>query len=406
MYLDDNILLEILQDTNLKGKEINWKNRKINNSIIAKSFKRLKKLNRANRLEDCGTLLKFAECEKDNYKKLVKANFCHDRLCPICNWRKSVLLQYQLKQMIIELKKQQNVEFVFLTLTSSNVDGKDLSKNLDSMYKAFNRFFKYKKLNDMSVGYIRTLEVTRNTNKNSKDYNTYHAHFHVLIAVKPSYFRDKTYIRQSDFVNLWKKALKVNYNPIVHIEKVKPKSKKQSLMSAILEVAKYSVKDTDYICDTDKETDAVVKTLSGALKGRRLIGFSKVFKEIRANLKLQDVEDDNTDLINHNDKECHCPKCGNILNNVVYGWKDTYKNYFKLDISVDEIENLFCNSYLYKFRKKRLIKPKEEPARMKNVVDKKNIVLLSKSFDFDLVSSIQKKSDKFYQLTLNDLGFI
>lgn len=396
MYLDDNILVEILQDANLKGKEINWKDRKINNSVIAGSFKRLKKFDRANRLEDCGTLLKFAECEKDNYKKLIKANFCHDRLCPICNWRKSKLLQYQLKQIMIELKKQQNVEFVFLTLTSSNVDGKDLSKNLDSMYKAFNRFFKYKKLNDMSVGYIRTLEVTRNTNKNSKDYNTYHAHFHVLIAVKPSYFRDKTYIRQSDFVNLWKKALKVNYSPVVHIEKVKPKSKKQSLMSAILEVAKYSVKDTDYICATDEETDMVVKTLSGALKGRRLIGFSKVFKEIRAKLKLQDVEDENTDLINHNDKECHCPKCGGVLNNVVYGWKVAYKNYFKLDISADEIENLFCSSYLYKFRKKRLIKPKVKSIQTVNVVVKESMILLSK----------QEKFNEFYQLTLDDLGFI
>lgn len=355
MYLDDNILLEILQDTNLKGKEINWKSRKINNSVIAESFKRLKKFNRANRLEDCGTLLKFDECGNDDYKKLIRANFCHDRLCPICNWRKSILLQYQLKQIIIELKKQQNVEFVFLTLTSNNVDGKDLSKNLDSMYKAFNKFFKYKKLDNMSVGYIRTLEVTRNTNKNSKDYNTYHAHFHVLIAVKPSYFKDKTYLRQSDFVNLWKKALKVNYSPIVHIEKVKPKSKKQGLMSAVLEVAKYSVKDTDYICSTDEETDSVVKTLSGALKGRRLIGFSKVFKEIRAKLKLQDVEDESCDLINHKDNECRCPKCGGVLNSVVYGWKNTYKNYFKLDLSADEIDYLFSQSYIYRFKKEKKV---------------------------------------------------
>jgi len=47
----------------------------------------------------------------------------------------------------------------------------------------------------------------------------------VLLPVKKSYFTGKLYISQKDWTSLWKKAMKLDYTPIVHIQRVKGKTK-------------------------------------------------------------------------------------------------------------------------------------------------------------------------------------
>ena len=60
--------------------------------------------------------------------------------------------------------------------------------------------FKRKKVNSIAKGYVRKLEVTYNAERDD-----YHPHFHVLIAVNRSYFKDtKTYISQKEWLNLWR----------------------------------------------------------------------------------------------------------------------------------------------------------------------------------------------------------
>lgn len=360
MYNNTNITDEILQDVKLNNKKIDWKGRKQKSLALSRSYLRLKMYNKAERVGDCCSLLKFDECEHDGYKKLVKVNSCHDRLCSPCNTMRSKLLSYQLMQMISEVKKQGDFEYVFLTLTIPNVKGRDLSKAYDKIFSGFTRLFRYKRVDNMCVGAVRSLETTINLDKNSKSYFTYHPHLHVLIAVRPTYFKDKTYIRQAEWVRLWKKAMRVNFNPIVHIEKVKPRfDGKDGLMKAISEVAKYSVKDADYLYDDEKITDKVVKTLSYALKSRRLVGFTKLFKEIRAKLKLQDIESEDADLIAHTEHNDCCPVCGGTLHPTVYNWvifsKDN-QNYFKLDLSPDEIDMLFSISRIYQKRRSKIKK--------------------------------------------------
>lgn len=360
MYNNTNITDEILQDVKLNNKKIDWKGKKLKSLALSRSYLRLKMYNKAERVSDCSALLQFNECKNDNYKKLVRANFCRDRLCPTCNERRSRLLSYQLMQMIGEVNRQGNYEYVFLTLTVPNVKGKDLSKTYDRIFAGFTRLFRYKRVDNMCVGAVRSLETTINLDKNSKSYFTYHPHLHVLIAVKPTYFKDKTYIRQAEWVRLWKKAMRVNFNPIVHIQKVKPRfDGKDGLMKAISEVAKYSVKDADYLYDDEKITDKVVRTLAYALKSRRLVGFTKLFKEVRAKLKLQDIESDDTDLIAHTEHNDCCPVCGGSLYPAVYNWvifNKNNQNYLKLDLSPDEIDMLFSMSRIYQKRRSKIKK--------------------------------------------------
>src|SRR5699024_4502293 len=108
-------------------------------------------------------------------------------------------------------------KYIFLTLTVKNCYGEDLKDTLDLMTGSFNKLNQRKPFKNAVKGYFRSLEVTYN-----EDENTYHPHFHLILAVNKSYFSDtKSYLSQEDWTNLWKESLKVDYTPIVDVRRIK-----------------------------------------------------------------------------------------------------------------------------------------------------------------------------------------
>lgn len=290
--------IEILVDKDKKGKEIDWKSKKIRNILLAESYKRLH-LKKAYRVQECGTYLEFKQSkENPNLKKLSNANFCKDRLCPMCSWRRSLKIFGQVSKIMDKLQEGNEYEFLFLTLTSKNVYGENLSEELNNLFYGINKFFKITKLKKSIKGWFRALEVTHNLNEKSKSYDTYHPHFHIILIVNKSYFNDKNlYISQKEWKNFWKKSLKIDYDPIVDIRKINSKKKQKDIKSIVAESAKYTVKDNDYIILKKEElTDKSVYILNNSLKNRRLIAFGGEFKKIHKLLNLNDIEEDN--LIN------------------------------------------------------------------------------------------------------------
>jgi len=328
----DNTTGEVLQDLKKNGKERPWKGKKMNSLTVLKSFQNLGFEKKAERMEKCGAWLKFAECRNDNYKKLIHANFCKDRMCPMCNWRRSLKLQWQIMQILHKAVERKRMRFVFVTLTVRNVPGSELEDAISKMLKAFKRFMEYKAIDDFCIGYVRNLEVTYNAQRDD-----YHHHIHILMAMKPSYFDGKNYMRVSRWVGLWQRAHKLDYTPVVWVYEVKSKSKSRPkeipVLKAAAEIGKYSVKDTDYIFKgNQKLQDAVIQVLSAALKGRRLIGFGKLFDELHKELKLQNVEDKDADLVGNSEKKCDCPICQSTLVEQLYKWHYGFKNYIGKDI--------------------------------------------------------------------------
>jgi plasmid rolling circle replication initiator protein Rep len=331
------IVSKALQDKKINGKERPWRNKKMKSLKVSESFKRLNLKNRAERTKYCGSELKFGECSKDGQKKLLHANFCKDRLCPMCNWRRSGMLQGQVMEILHQATEERKMKFIFLTLTVKNCKKHELKSTIDSLFEGFRRLFQYKAVDNVVVGWVRCLEITRNNKRYSKDYDTYHPHFHILIGVTPSYFSGQEYLSKKKWASLWRKSLKLDYEPIVYVKAVKPKQEGQSAEAAAIETAKYSVKDTDYIHESTKETDKVISVLAEALKSRRLVGFGKLFKEIKARLKLRDVESDDADLVGNEKKECSCPLCGGILVETLYRWHMGYKNYISVEVLPVEV---------------------------------------------------------------------
>jgi len=286
LKLDDEGNYIINKNTGeIKGND--WKQKKEQNILLVESYQRLGMENRAKKTKNCGSYLEFTKY-KNGQKKLTQAYFCKDRLCGMCNWRKSNKMRGQLTQIIEEIKERDpKLKYLFLTLTIKNCSGDDLGKTITKLIEGQRKLLKYKKVNNNLVGTFRALEITV-----AKD-GKYHPHLHLLLAVEPSYFyrKGKNYIAQKEWSLLWQKALKVDYIPVVDIKRAKGNN-------GVVEVAKYTVKATDYINANNKAlTDERVIVLSKALKGRRLLSYTGIFKEIKKELMLVDIEDKDVDLI-------------------------------------------------------------------------------------------------------------
>lgn len=332
--------VDFLKDINRDGKERPWKKKKEQSLKMAEAYQEAGLHKKATRMCQCGNVLEFKKI--DNGMKLANAYFCKIRLCPMCMWRRSLKLVNQNTRIIERANEKHNLSWVFLTLTVKNVAGEDLKTKLAHLTGSFKRLFERKKVENAVVGFIRTLEITRDTDrlvtekryKNNPKYyksrglkvgdvnpnfNTYHPHYHVLICVKPSYFKKPDeYIKQEEWTSLWQKSARLDYTPIVDIRPVKPKkqSERQSVfatvheiensiseMGAVLETSKYAVKDMDVITNFEdiEESAEVVKVLDKALHRKRLIGYGGLLDEIKNELELEDVESDNANLIQLDD---------------------------------------------------------------------------------------------------------
>ena len=94
-------------------------------------------------------------------------------------------------------------------------------------------------------------------------YDTYHPHFHCILAVNPTYFDSRDYIKRDDWLAMWQKAIQDPTITQVDVRKVKPKKTKNTgtgfgdivsaadIVSAVCEVAKYTVKSGDYVLPWD-----------------------------------------------------------------------------------------------------------------------------------------------------------
>ncbi len=344
-----------LMDKTKNGNERPWKEKKINNIKVSNSYRRLmlkfpELSNKAYNLENCATYLEFKKYQ-DNSLKLSLANFCKVRLCPMCAWRRSLKIFSQVSKVMNVLEQEKNCKFIFLTLTCENINSDELNSQLDLLSKSFIKLFKRKDVKQSIKGYFRALEITHDTNKYiTKDmyygnqdkhlksrakyykglglrigdlnpnFNKYHPHYHCILVVNKSYFTDvKFYLSQNKWTSLWQESLNCDYVPIVDVRKLKNNSNKE-----ISEVAKYTVKDNDYITHDDNLTDETVYTLDLALRNRRLVGFSGVFKEIHKELNLKDLDNDD-DLIHIDDDEEMREDLEYEL--VTYKWNVGYSNY-------------------------------------------------------------------------------
>lgn len=200
----------------------------------------------SDRIKDCSEVLEFGwkpDKETGEVKlKLARASFCRVRHCPVCQWRRSMKWQARMLEAIPLIKKDYpSYRWIFLTLTVKNCEVSELRETLNAMNKGFARLSQLKSY--PGKGWVKCIEVTKSTEAMA------HPHIHCLILVSSAYFGGSYYLNQSEWVKLWKKSCRLDYNPVVDVRVIKPKQGKSDIESAIAETLKYTVKPSDMIED-------------------------------------------------------------------------------------------------------------------------------------------------------------
>lgn len=313
----------VLKDIKKNGKEQPWQKKKLAN-VNYFELLHILKFKKAERVSKCGEILEF-DVTNEGRMKLAKAWFCKSPLCSMCNWRKTMKRSVQTTKIVEEVIRQKpNARWLFLTLSVKNVfAGEELDRSLKQMTVGFNRLMKYKKVIKNMIGFMRSTEVT----VNQKD-GSYNQHMHVLLCVESTYFKSSDdYLSQKNWTDLWQKAMKLYYVPVVHIESVKNKKRnKQSeftaIEAAVQETAKYAVKDSDYLTGNLENDLEVVKDLEQGLFKKRMISYGGLLKVIHKELNLDDLEEG--DLIHVDDESETEEKAYSIIAQ----WNWNLKNYY------------------------------------------------------------------------------
>lgn len=339
---------DFLVDVSFTGKERPWRDKKIMNQILASVYD-IVNPKKSERLRKCSSFLEYV-LQDNGLKRLHKADFCRVRLCPVCTWRRGLKIFSQVSSIMRGMESDREYGYIFLTLTVKNCSADDLDEILNGMMGAWNKFIGYKDIKKTVKGWFRSLEITHDVNEfitkemwygnsekkmNSRasyykklglkigdmnpGYNTFHPHFHCILAVNKTYFKDKDYIKYEEWTSLWKKALGIDYSPKVNVQRVKGNT-----AQAVAEVSKYAVKDSDYIIPDDWDfTVDTVRLLDKVLDRRRFVGFGGKFKEWHKKLNLDDEM--NGDLINleNRDKEEASDE------RIFYVWNAGYSQYVR-----------------------------------------------------------------------------
>ena len=245
---------------------------------LSRVYELLSLYRRADRVAQCGSEIEFGILQ-DGSKKLVKANFCRDRLCPMCNWRRSLKLYSQVSQ-VMDVLESEGYCFLFLTLTLRNCPWDELPAAIEDFLSGW-RFMYHKApiFRRAVYGTSRALEITVNHGA-----RTYHPHLHVVLAVKPSYFTSRDYISQAQWTQLWRSCCDISYDPIVNIKRIKETSQ------GFKEISKYAVKGSDFLVGSPELMQRHVSNFLAGLSGRRLVGSTGVFKRVQRELCLDDPE--------------------------------------------------------------------------------------------------------------------
>lgn len=260
------------------------------------------------RIDFCSQLLDFRlvpdQADGLIKLKLSSARFCRVRTCPVCQWRRSLRWKAKAYKVLPRIVAQYpNHRWLFVTLTVKNCPITELKETLVWMNKSWQRLTQLKAF--PAIGWLRSTEVTR-----GKD-GSAHPHFHCLLMVPPGYF-GKNYIKQTEWVEMWRKSLRIDYNPMMDVQAVK---KGKQPMQLIPELLKYCVKESDLVGDREWFLE-----LTRQMHKMKSVVTGGVLKEY-----LKELEQEPEDLIGQ-DNEGEADE-GHLF----FGWKPKQKKYRMVD---------------------------------------------------------------------------
>ena len=268
-----------LWDVSKSRRDKCWDKHRENTDKVTNYYRETEEFDRyATRMDFCSQLLDFRLVVEEHELKLKldTARFCRVRHCPVCQWRRSLMWKAKAFKILPTIvQAYPKYRWLFLTLTVRNCQITELRNTLRLLNQSWQRMSQRKKF--PAIGWIRSTEVTRSEDGSA------HPHFHCLLLVKPSYF-GKSYMKQKDWIELWRSCLRIDYDPILDIRAVKRGHQPMELLPEIL---KYCVKESDLVADQEWFLE-----LTRQMYKMRTIATGGVLKEY-----LKQLEEEPEDLI-------------------------------------------------------------------------------------------------------------
>ena len=250
--------------------------KKLKLKVFGEYMQKFTSMSMKSRIAECGDFIGFLKTI-DGDVRLDGGNFCNNRFCPFCSWRKARKDGYLLQTLMGYINKVHEKEFIFLTLTAPNVLSHKLEEEINDFNESWKRMTKLKRVSAINKGFVRKLEVTYNQERND-----YHPHFHILLAVNRSYFKDKElYVSRDEWLSMWQSSKRDSSITQVDIRRAKFDDFK-----SVLEIATYSAKASEYLLNAD-----IFKVFYENLKGRQLITFNGLFKDTLKAFKNGELEE-------------------------------------------------------------------------------------------------------------------
>jgi plasmid rolling circle replication initiator protein Rep len=240
-------------------------------------------------------------------QKVQSSHFCHQRLCPVCSWRKATAWRRRLipglEAFHLEHPKHRPL---FLTLTVRNCPVDELRQTIREMHRAWNRLVQRSEF--PTPFWLRRTEVTlKHAISTSQKCDAVgaavgagrrplteegadpallhlqgaeqgwgpamaHPHIHALLLVPARYF-GPDYIRQSRWRELWMDTARLDYPPVVDVRRGRAKDQAlgdhRASVAAAIEAAKYISKATDLM-----NSPELFREVSAQLRDVRMISVS------------------------------------------------------------------------------------------------------------------------------------
>jgi plasmid rolling circle replication initiator protein Rep len=296
--------------SDLSEKDKPWDKHRGNADKVANHYRGSEFKQYATRIDFCSQLLDFRlvpDADQGELKlKLSSARFCRVRTCPVCQWRRSLMWKAKAYKVLPKIVKDfPTHRWLFVTLTVKNCQIMELKETLTWMNKSWQRLTQLKAF--PAEGWLRSTEVTRGRD------GTAHPHFHCLLMVKPGYF-GKNYIKQAEWVEMWRRSLRIDYNPVLDVQAVK---KGQQPMQLVPELLKYCVKESDLVADREwfLELTRQMHKMKAVVVGGLLRQY------------LRELEQEPEDLIGEDEKGEGDLDEGHLY----FGWKRKIKKYKLVD---------------------------------------------------------------------------
>lgn len=136
----------------------------------------------------------------------VNTTYCRSRWCDICAVKKIKKINARLEEALNSTYFKRPSTWCCVTLSLPTCPPSEIRSRVQELNKAYNRLIRYKAIDNICEGTIKSIEVTECIGESGE--SLANVHIHAILAFNSAYKRD-CYVSKKKLLRLWVKATKV-----------------------------------------------------------------------------------------------------------------------------------------------------------------------------------------------------